>query len=210
MRPNDSHKLRGLTHSFALKHSPKFATARRRRAFGNPRGASRTVSLMLGWAALRNSNFTANSGISSAMIVSDLRSFSRHSSGWCEPRPPAAAGETCLNHQHHCRQSTTPKSAREGVGSTQGWSAIQRMALLRTVLKWQRGVRPPCRPKSGTLPGQRLGLESRGRPPQYELSDQDRHVDEYAKHPFVTQSLHLSVPQKDQHYCEKCSRTHNR
>ena len=50
-QPNDLHKLRGLTHSFALKHSPKIATARRRRAPGNPRGAPRTVSLMLGCAA---------------------------------------------------------------------------------------------------------------------------------------------------------------
>jgi hypothetical protein len=24
--------------------------------------------------------------------------------GWCEPRPPAAAGKTHLNHQYLCRQ----------------------------------------------------------------------------------------------------------
>jgi hypothetical protein len=41
MAANDLHKLRGLTHSFALKLSPKIATA-------YPRGAPRTVSLMLG------------------------------------------------------------------------------------------------------------------------------------------------------------------
>jgi len=44
--------------------------------------------------------------------------------GWCEPRPPAPAGVTRLNHCHLREQNMIVESARVGVGSTQGWAAF--------------------------------------------------------------------------------------
>ena len=43
--------------------------------------------------------------------------------GYTEP-PPAPAGVTRLNHRGHRRRDTLQKSARVGVGSTQGWAAF--------------------------------------------------------------------------------------
>jgi hypothetical protein len=50
----------------------------------------------------------------------------RPPNGWCEPRPPAPAGEMPWNYRHLCRQDTPQKSARVGVGSTQCWAALVR------------------------------------------------------------------------------------
>ena len=42
------------------------------------------------------------------LTLSHSYELGRHN-GWCEPRPPALAGETHLNHQHHREHDAAQK-----------------------------------------------------------------------------------------------------